>query len=62
MEPLGVFSMIVELTVTITGKWSEERSAEELIWTCLDEIFSVMRKSRRSGILFVSASVCVRMW
>ena len=33
MEPLGVFSMIVELTVTITGE--EERSAEELIWTCL---------------------------
>ena len=51
--------MIVELTVTITGEWSEERSAEELIWTCLDEIFLVMRKSRRSGILFVSMGQCV---
>ena len=51
--------MIVELIVTITGEWSEERSAEELIWTCLDEIFLVMRKSRRSGILFVSVGQCV---
>ena len=58
-SPLGVFSMIVELIVTITGEWSEERSAEELIWTCLDEIFLVMRKSRRSGILFVSVGQCV---
>ena len=27
--------------------------------TCLDEIFLVMRKSRRSGILFVSVGQCV---
>ena len=57
--------MIVELIVTITGEWSEKRSAEELIWTCLDEIYLVMRKSRRSGILFVVcrwAKVWVRMW
>ena len=31
-----------------------------MIWTCFDEIFLVMRKSRRSGILFVSVghTVC----
>ena len=51
--------MIAELTVTITGEKSEERLAEELIWTCLDEIFLVMRKSRRSGILFVTVGQCV---
>ena len=51
--------MIADLTVTITGEKSEERLAEELIWTCLDEIFLVMRKSRRSGILFVTVGQCV---
>ena len=49
------FSIIVELTVAITGEWSEESSAVELIWTYLGEIFLVMKKSSRSSI-FVSVS------
>ena len=54
MEPLSVFSMIVELTVAITGEWSEDSSAEEFIWTYLGEIFLVMKKSSKLGILLVS--------
>ena len=49
-----MFSIIAELTVAITGEWSEESSAEELIWTYLGEIFLVMKKSSKSGILLVS--------
>ena len=54
MKPLGGFSIIVELTVAITGECSEESSAEELIWTYLGEILLVMKKSSRSVILLVS--------
>ena len=38
------FSIIAEPTVAIAGEWSEESSVEELIWTCLGEIFLVMKK------------------
>ena len=51
VKPLGGFSIIVELTVALTGEWSEESSAEELIWTYLGEIFLVMKKSSKSSIL-----------
>ena len=51
---LGGFSIIAEPTVAITGKWSEESSVEELIWTYLGEIFLVMKKTSKSGILLVS--------
>ena len=55
IRQLGGFSIIaVEPTVAITGKWSEESSVEELIWTYLGEIFLVMKKSSKSGILLVS--------
>ena len=54
IKPLGGFSIIAELTVAITGEWSEESSAEELIWTYLGEIFLIMKKSSKSGILLVS--------
>ena len=54
MAPLGGFSIIAETTVAITGEWSEESSVEELIWTCLGEIFLVMKKLSKSGILLVS--------
>ena len=53
MQLLRGFSIIAELTVGITGEWSEESSDEELIWTYLGEIFLVMMKSSRSGILLV---------
>ena len=54
IKPLGGFSIIAELTVAITREWSEKSSAEELIWTYLGEIFLVMKKSSKSGILLVS--------
>ena len=54
IKPLGGFSIIVELIVAITEEWSEESSAEELIWTYLGEIFLVMKKSSKAGILLVS--------
>ena len=54
MGPLGGFSINAETTVAITGEWSKESSVEELIWTYLGEIFSVMKKSNKSGILLVS--------
>ena len=54
MGPLGGFSINAETTVAITGEWSKESSVEELIWTYLGEIFSVMKKSSKSGILLVS--------
>ena len=54
MAPLGGFSIIAEPTVAITGEWSEESSVEELILTCLGEIFLVMKKLSKSGILLVS--------
>ena len=54
IRPLGGFSIIAEPTVAITGEWSEESSVEELIWTYLGEIFLVMKKSSKSGILLVS--------
>ena len=54
IKALGGFSIIVELTVAITEEWSEESSAEELIWTYLGEIFLVMKKLSKSGILLVS--------
>ena len=54
IRPLGGFSIIAEPTVAITGEWSEESSVEELIWTCLGEIFLVMKKLSKSGILLVS--------
>nr|XP_033199830.1 uncharacterized protein LOC117162096 [Bombus vancouverensis nearcticus]XP_033204552.1 uncharacterized protein LOC117165201 [Bombus vancouverensis nearcticus]XP_033204555.1 uncharacterized protein LOC117165204 [Bombus vancouverensis nearcticus]XP_033204559.1 uncharacterized protein LOC117165209 [Bombus vancouverensis nearcticus] len=48
-----------DIYVAITGEWSEERSAEELIWTYFGEIFLVMKKSSKSGILLVSVGQCV---
>ena len=54
IRPLGGFSIIAEPTVAITGEWSEESSVEELIWTYLGEIFLIMKKSSKSGILLVS--------
>ena len=54
IRPLDGFSIIAEPTVAITGEWSEESSVEELIWTYLGEIFLVMKKSSKSGILLVS--------
>ena len=54
MKPLGGFSIIAELTVAITGEWSEDSSAEEFIWTYLGEIFLVMKKSSKLGILLAS--------
>ena len=53
IRALGGFSITAEPTVAITGKWSEESSAEELIWTYLGEIFLVMKKSSKLRILLV---------
>ena len=62
IRPLGGFSIIAEPTVAITGKWSEESSVEELIWTYLGEIFLVMKKSSKSGILLVSVGQYVGLY
>ena len=47
--------IIVELIVAITEEWSEESSAEELIWTYLGEIFLVIRKTSQIDWSFCRA-------
>ena len=54
IRSLGGFSFIAEPTVAITGEWLEESSAEELIWKYLGEIFLVMKRASKSGILLLS--------